>query len=64
MAWKSRLIEKLAELVNEKKLPLLADVRDELTDDVRIVLELARNVDVSVMMESLFRMSELEPVLP
>ncbi|MCW2274008.1 DNA topoisomerase IV subunit A [Rhodoblastus acidophilus] len=58
---KSRLIEKLAELVNEKKLPLLADVRDESTDDVRIVLEpRARNVDASVMMESLFRMSELE----
>jgi len=58
---KSRLIEKLAELVNEKKLPLLADVRDESTDDVRIVLEpRARNVDAGVMMESLFRMSELE----
>ena len=43
---KSRLIEKLAELVNEKKLPLLADVRDELAEDVRIVLEpRARNVD-------------------
>ena len=58
---KSRLIEKLAELVNEKKLPLLADVRDELAEDVRIVLEpRARNVDAGVMMESLFRMSELE----
>ena len=34
---KSRLIEKLAELVNERKLPLLADVRDELAEDVRIV---------------------------
>ena len=58
---KSRLIEKLAELVNEKKLPLLADVRDESTEDVRIVLEpRARTVDAGVMMESLFRMSELE----
>ncbi len=58
---KSRLIEKLAELVNERKLPLLADVRDELAEDVRIVLEpRARNVDAGVMMESLFRMSELE----
>ena len=58
---KSRLIEKLAELVNEKKLPLLADVRDESAEDVRIVLEpRARNVDADVMMESLFRMSELE----
>jgi topoisomerase IV subunit A len=58
---KSRLIEKLAELVNERKLPLLADVRDESAEDVRIVLEpRARNVDASVMMESLFRLSELE----
>ncbi|HUO54903.1 MAG TPA: DNA topoisomerase IV subunit A [Rhodoblastus sp.] len=58
---KSRLIEKLAELVNERKLPLLADVRDESAEDVRIVLEpRARNVDAGVMMESLFRMSELE----
>jgi topoisomerase-4 subunit A len=58
---KSRLIEKLAELVNERKLPLLADVRDESAEDVRIVLEpRARNVDANVMMESLFRMSELE----
>ncbi|PPQ34119.1 DNA topoisomerase IV subunit A, partial [Rhodoblastus sphagnicola] len=58
---KSRLIEKLAELVNEKKLPLLADVRDESAEDVRIVLEpRARSVDAGVMMESLFRMSELE----
>ena len=36
---KSRLIEKLAELVNERKLPLLADVRDESAEDVRVVLE-------------------------
>jgi topoisomerase-4 subunit A len=58
---KSRLIEKLAELVNERKLPLLADVRDESAEDVRIVLEpRARTVDAAVMMESLFRMSELE----
>jgi len=58
---KSRLIEKLAELVNEKKLPLLADVRDESAEDVRVVLEpRAKNVDPAVMMESLFRMTELE----
>lgn len=62
---KSRLIEKLAELVNERKLPLLADVRDESAEDVRIVLEpRARNVDANVMMESLFRMSELEARFP
>jgi topoisomerase-4 subunit A len=62
---KSRLIEKLAELVNERKLPLLADVRDESAEDVRIVLEpRARTVDAAVMMESLFRMSELEARFP
>ncbi|WP_342363062.1 DNA topoisomerase IV subunit A [Terrarubrum flagellatum] len=58
---KSRLIEKLAELINEKKLPLLADVRDESAEDVRIVLEpRARTVDPTLMMESLFRLTELE----
>ena len=58
---KSRLIEALAELVNQKKAPLLADVRDESTEDVRIVLEpRARTVEAAVLMEQLFRLSELE----
>ena len=58
---KSRLIEKIADLLNEKKLPLLADVRDESTEDVRIVLEpRARTVDPIVLMESLFKQTELE----
>ena len=58
---KSRLIEQLAELFNEKKAPLLGDVRDESTEDVRIVLEpRARNVEPAVMMEQLFKLSELE----
>src|SRR6201995_4387797 len=58
---KSRLIEQLANLLNEKKLPLLADVRDESTDDVRIVLEpRSRTVEPETMMESLFKLSELE----
>ncbi|NEU12920.1 DNA topoisomerase IV subunit A [Methylobacterium sp. BTF04] len=58
---KARLIEKLAELLQEKKLPLLADVRDESAEDVRIVLEpRARNVDPVILMESLFRLTELE----
>jgi topoisomerase-4 subunit A len=62
---KSRLIEKIAELVNEKKLPLLADVRDESAEDVRVVLEpRARTVDPVVMMESLFRLTELEARIP
>jgi len=58
---KSRLIEKIAELLQEKKLTLLADVRDESTTDVRIVLEpKSRNVDADMLMESLFRQTDLE----
>jgi topoisomerase-4 subunit A len=65
MVQKSRLIEKLAELLAEKKLPLLADVRDESAEDVRIVFEpRSRSVDPAVMMESLFRLSELESRFP
>jgi topoisomerase-4 subunit A len=61
MVQKSRLIEKIAELLGEKKLPLLADVRDESAEDVRVVLEpKSRSVDPALMMESLFRLSELE----
>jgi topoisomerase IV subunit A len=62
---KSRLIERIAELIAEKKLPLLADVRDESAEDVRIVLEpRARTVDPAVLMESLFRSTELESRFP
>lgn len=58
---KSRLIEKIAELLQEKKLPLVGDIRDESAEDVRIVIEpRTRTVDVNLMMESLFRLSELE----
>jgi topoisomerase-4 subunit A len=58
---KSRLIEKLAEIVQAKKLPILADVRDESADDVRIVLEpRARTVDAELLMGQLFRLSDLE----
>src|SRR5215203_1847528 len=58
---KSRLIEKIAELLQEKKLPLLADVRDESAEDVRVVLEpRSRTVDPTILMESLFRLTELE----
>ncbi|HUC65080.1 MAG TPA: DNA topoisomerase IV subunit A [Stellaceae bacterium] len=58
---KSRLIEKIAALLEERKLPLLADVHDESTDTVRIVFEpKSRNVDPAVLMESLFRATELE----
>jgi topoisomerase-4 subunit A len=58
---KSKLIEKLAELIQIKKVPLLADVRDESADDIRLILEpRARNVDPDVLMGSLFRNSDLE----
>ncbi len=58
---KSKLIEKLAELIQLKKVPLLADVRDESAEDVRIVLEpRARNVDPEVLMGTLFKNSDLE----
>jgi topoisomerase-4 subunit A len=62
---KSRLIEKIAALLEEKKLPLLADVRDESASDIRLVLEPKnRNVDADVLMEQLFRASELEVRVP
>lgn len=58
---KSRLIEKIAELFNERKLPLVADIRDESAEDIRIVIEpRARTVDADVMMETLFKQTELE----
>ncbi|MEO0343770.1 MAG: DNA topoisomerase IV subunit A [Pseudomonadota bacterium] len=58
---KSKLIEKLAELIQTKKVPILADVRDESTEDVRLILEpKSKAVDAAVMMETLFRMSDLE----
>ena len=62
---KSRLIEKIATLLEERKLPLLADVRDESSDLVRLVLEpKSRNVDAAVLMESLYRATELEVRVP
>ncbi len=62
---KSRLIEKIAALLEEKKLPLLADVRDESAEDVRLVFEpKTRNVDADVLMEQLFRLTELEVRVP
>jgi len=58
---KSRLIEKIAELMNDKKLPLVADIRDESAEDVRVVIEpRAKTIDPEMMMESLFRLTELE----
>ncbi|MEZ0170525.1 DNA topoisomerase IV subunit A [Microvirga sp. TS319] len=62
---KSRLIEKIAELLQEKKLPLLADIRDESAEDIRVVLEpRAKTVDPIILMESLFKLTELESRVP
>jgi topoisomerase-4 subunit A len=62
---KSRLIEGIAQLLEEKKLPLLGDIRDESTDTVRLVLEpKSRTVDAKVMMETLFRATALETRFP
>jgi topoisomerase-4 subunit A len=62
---KSRLIEKIAELLGEKKLALLGDVHDESAEDVRVVLEpKSRNVEPAVLMESLFRQTDLETRFP
>ncbi len=58
---KSKLVEKLAELLMDKKVPLLGDVRDESAEEIRLVLEpKARTVDPALLMESLFRLTELE----
>jgi len=58
---KSRLIERLAELLAAKKLPLLADLRDESTEEIRIVLvPRSRSVTAELLMEQLFRQSDLE----
>ncbi len=62
---KSRLIEKVAELLNDKKLPLLADIRDESAEDVRVVLEPRnRTVEPDMLMEQLFRQTDLEVRVP
>jgi topoisomerase-4 subunit A len=65
MVQKSRLIEKIAELLAEKKLPLVADIRDESAEDVRVVIEPRnRAVPPAVMMEQMFRATELETRFP
>src|SRR5436853_3562399 len=62
---KSRLVERIAELINEKKLPLVADVRDESAEDIRLVIEpRSRTVDAALLMESLFKLTELESRIP
>ena len=58
---KSKLVERLAELIQTKKVPILADIRDESADDIRMVLEpRSKNVDPDVLMNMLYRNSDLE----
>src|SRR6266540_2099607 len=65
MVQKGRLVERIAELINEKKLPLVADMRDESAEDIRVVIEpRARTVDPEILMESLFKLTELESRIP
>ena len=62
---KSRLIEKMAEMLNAKKLPVLNDIRDESAEDLRIVLEpKSRRLDAQMVMESLFHLTDLESKIP
>src|SRR3982750_1951286 len=62
---KAKLIEQVAELIADKKLPILADVRDESDDRVRLVLEpRARTVDPDLLLESLYRLTDLEIRFP
>ncbi|BCW89084.1 DNA topoisomerase 4 subunit A [Alphaproteobacteria bacterium SO-S41] len=62
---KSKLIERVAALLQDKKLPLLEDIRDESAEDIRLVLEpKSRTVDPELLMEQLFRQTELESRFP
>src|SRR5260221_2016893 len=65
MVQKSRLVEKIAELLDNKKLPLVDTVRDESAEDIRLVIEpKSRAVDPELLMESRFRLTELESRIP
>jgi topoisomerase-4 subunit A len=62
---KARLIEQLADLIEQKKAPFLGDVRDESAEEIRLIIEpKSRNVEPEVLMESLFRLSDLETRFP
>jgi topoisomerase-4 subunit A len=62
---KARLVARIAELLQAKKLPLLADVRDESAEDVRLVLEpKSRSIDPVLLMEQMFKLTELETRVP
>ena len=65
MVQKSKLIERVAELMSDKKLPLIGDIRDESAEDIRIVIEpKTRNIDATLLMEQLFRNTEFESRIP
>jgi topoisomerase-4 subunit A len=62
---KAKLIEQIAQLIADKKLPILADVKDESDEQVRLVLEpRARTVDPDLLLESLYRLTDLEIRFP
>lgn len=62
---KARLIEKIADLMQARKLPLLADIRDESAEEIRLVFEpKSRSVDAELLMEQLFRVTDLESRIP
>jgi topoisomerase-4 subunit A len=62
---KSKLIEQIAALISDKRLPILADIRDESDEQVRIVLEpRSRTVEPQVLLDSLFRLTDLEVRIP
>src|ERR1700738_2168570 len=62
---KGRLVERIAELINERKLPLVADARDKSAENIRLVIEpRSRTVDPALLMESLFKLTELESRIP
>ena len=62
---KAKLIEQIAQLIGDKKLPILADVKDESDEQVRLVLEpRARTVDPDLLLESLYRLTDLEVRFP
>ncbi len=62
---KSKLVERIADLINDKKLPFLDDVRDESAEDIRLLLiPKSRNIEAEAMMEQLFRVTDLETRFP
>ncbi len=61
---KAALVEKIAEVIIARKLPALVDVRDESTDDVRIVLEIKRDADPALVMTYLYKHTPLETTVP